>query len=104
MATVENVTIEDIKKGVLKGGGVFYKELFKASARDVYFVNGRLYSRPELIEAYRRGDLKEPGLLINGRPEPGAVVVGQHGKGDDAMVWVFHPDGTYTTEHQGDVV
>ena len=49
--------IKEIKKSVLAYGGTFKKENFYLNSNDAYRVNGKLYTKPELIKAYNINDL-----------------------------------------------
>lgn len=49
--------IREIKKSVLADGGTFEKENMRLNGNDAYRVNGKLYTKYELIEAYEYGDL-----------------------------------------------
>lgn len=49
--------IREIKKSVTNSGGTFVKEKFYLNGNDAYRVNGKLYTKYELIEAYKMGDL-----------------------------------------------
>jgi hypothetical protein len=44
-------TIAQIKKSVKANGGEIYKVPSKINGNDAYRVNGRLYTKPQLIEA-----------------------------------------------------
>ena len=49
--------LREIKKDVLSKGGEFYKERLYLNGNDAYRVNGKLYTKPQLIEAYKMGAL-----------------------------------------------
>lgn len=54
---MKTVGIREIKKSVLASGGTFEKENFYLNGNDAYRVNGKLYTKYELIEAYKHGGI-----------------------------------------------
>lgn len=51
------VTLTEIKKAVESKGGNYKKCGFKLNGNDAYEVNGKTYTKPQLIEAYKLGDI-----------------------------------------------
>jgi hypothetical protein len=55
--TMNKPTIAQIKKSVKANGGEMYKVSAKINGNDAYRVNGRLYTKPQLIEAAMIGTI-----------------------------------------------
>ena len=55
--TMKNVTLTQIRKSVEAAGGTYKKCKFYLNGNDAYEVNGKTYTKTQMIEAYRMGDL-----------------------------------------------
>ena len=54
---MKNVTLTQIRKSVEAAGGTYKKCKFYLNGNDAYEVNGKTYTKTQMIEAYRMGDL-----------------------------------------------
>lgn len=54
---MENVTLTQIRKSVEEAGGTYKKCKFQLNGNDAYKVNGKVYTKQQMIEAYHAGDL-----------------------------------------------
>ncbi len=54
---MKNVTLTQIRKSVEAAGGTYKKCRFTLNDNPAYEVNGKLYTKQQLIDAYRAGDL-----------------------------------------------
>lgn len=54
---MKNVTLTQVKKSVLAVGGTYKKCHFKVNGKDAYEVNGKIYTKHNLICAFIFGDL-----------------------------------------------
>lgn len=54
---MNNVTLTQIKKEVIANGGTYKKCKFYLNGNDAYEVNGKLYTKQQMIEAYKYGAL-----------------------------------------------
>lgn len=54
---MKNVTITQIRKSVKAAGGTYRKCAFTLNGNDAYEVNGNIYTKQQMIDAYRSGDL-----------------------------------------------
>lgn len=56
-SNMKNVTLTEIKKSVIAAGGTYKKLKFSLNGNDAYEVNGSVYTKPQLLEAYKLGEL-----------------------------------------------
>ena len=56
---MKKVTLTEIRRNVVSGGGTYKKEKFLLNGNDAYRVNGKLMTRAEMVERYRLGTLRE---------------------------------------------
>lgn len=54
---MKNVTLTEIRKSVEAAGGTYTKREFKLNGNDAYRVNGNVYTKQQMIDAYIAGDL-----------------------------------------------
>ena len=54
---MNNPGLREIKKDVISNGGDYEKESFKLNGQDAYRVNGKLFTKAQLIEAFKMGAL-----------------------------------------------
>ncbi len=54
---MNNLGLREIKKDVISRGGDYKKESFRLNGQDSYRVNGKLYTKNNLIEAFKMGAL-----------------------------------------------
>ncbi len=54
---MNNLGLREIKKDVISKGGDYKKESFRLNGQDSYRVNGKLYTKSNLIEAFKMGAL-----------------------------------------------
>ena len=54
---MKNVTLTQIRKSVEAAGGTYRKCKFYLNGNAAYEVNGKIYTKHEMIEAFRMGDL-----------------------------------------------
>ena len=54
---MKNVTLTEIKKEVIAKGGSYKKLSLKLNGNDAYEVNDKKYTKSQMIEAFRMGDL-----------------------------------------------
>ncbi len=57
---MNNPGLREIKKDVISKGGDYKKESFRLNGQDSYRVNGKLYTKSNLIEAFKMGCLRNP--------------------------------------------
>lgn len=54
---MKNATLTQIRKSVEAAGGTYKKFKFYLTGNDAYRVNGKVYTKQQMIEAFRIGDL-----------------------------------------------
>jgi len=54
---MNNPKLREIKKDVISKGGEYQKESFKLNGNDAYRVNGKLFTKSQLVEAHKMGAL-----------------------------------------------
>ncbi len=54
---MKNVTLTQIRKSVEVAGGTYAKCGFTLNGNDAYEVNGNVYTKHQMIDAYLAGDL-----------------------------------------------
>ncbi len=54
---MKNVTLTQIRKSVEVAGGTYKKCGFTLNGNDAYEVNGNIYTKQQMIDAYHAGDL-----------------------------------------------
>ena len=54
---MKNVTLTQIRKSVEAAGGTYKKCAFTLNGNDAYRVNGKVYTKQQLVDAYHAGDL-----------------------------------------------
>jgi len=57
MTNYKKPTLTEIRKDVQAAGGTYEKCRFYLNGHDAYKVNGKIYTKNEMIEAHMRGDL-----------------------------------------------
>ena len=50
-------TLTEIKNAIKNAGGTYLKCKFKLNGNDAYEVNGKTYTKSQLIESYKMGAL-----------------------------------------------
>lgn len=54
---MKNVTLTQIRESVEAAGGTYKKCGFTLNGNDAYEVNGNVYTKQQLVDAYHAGDL-----------------------------------------------
>jgi len=54
---MKNVTLTQIRKSVEAASGTYKKCSFTLNGNDAYEVNGKVYTKQQLVDAYHAGDL-----------------------------------------------
>lgn len=54
---MKTVTLTQIRRSVEAAGGTYKKCKFYLNGNDAYEVNGKVYTKQQMIDAYLRGDL-----------------------------------------------
>lgn len=55
---MKKVTLTQIRKYIQAAGGTYKKCKFYLNGNDAYEVNGKVYTKQQMIDAYRMGELQ----------------------------------------------